>query len=230
MSRSGIVPITSRQDTAGPIARNVTDAALTLWAIQGADPADPDTAPAEGTLPADYRTVLDREALRGKRIGVWRAGHAGDRQAHHAPGHAGRLPARRPEPVFEQGARVRTAPGTCPRCRGSSRPPVRAQGPRHEPGFPPDRDGSDDPFAVIGGPFLTVAYKRRGLLAAAGAHEYDEVTTVGGFHGTDRSPAATWPNPACRRPAWTSARPPDRRSPAWGRRRTASYRPSRPHR
>ncbi|MED7951855.1 amidase [Streptomyces sp. BE303] len=77
VSRSGIVPITSRQDTAGPIARNVTDAALTLWAIQGPDPADPDTAPAAGTLPADYRAVLDRGALRGKRIGVWREGHTG---------------------------------------------------------------------------------------------------------------------------------------------------------
>ncbi|GAA2986745.1 amidase [Actinokineospora diospyrosa] len=77
VSRTGIVPITSRHDTPGPLARTVTDAALTLWAIQGADPADPDTAAAAGTLPSDPRTVLRRDALRGKRIGLWREGHVG---------------------------------------------------------------------------------------------------------------------------------------------------------
>ncbi|GLZ40530.1 amidase [Actinokineospora sp. NBRC 105648] len=77
VSRGGIVPITSRHDTPGPIARTVTDAALTLWAIQGVDPADPDTAVAAGTLPGDPRTVLRRDALRGKRIGLWREGHTG---------------------------------------------------------------------------------------------------------------------------------------------------------
>ncbi|MER6366239.1 amidase [Kitasatospora sp. NPDC001527] len=77
VSRGGIVPITARHDSAGPIARNVTDAALTLWAIAGTDPVDPDTAPAAGTLPADWRTILDPNALKGKRIGVWRQGHTG---------------------------------------------------------------------------------------------------------------------------------------------------------
>ncbi|ALG10406.1 amidase family protein [Kibdelosporangium phytohabitans] len=77
VSRGGIVPITSRHDTPGPIARTVTDAALTLWAIQGVDPADPATAAAAGALPSDPRAVLNRDALRGKRIGLWRAGHTG---------------------------------------------------------------------------------------------------------------------------------------------------------
>ncbi|WP_312018685.1 amidase [Streptomyces sp. I05A-00742] len=77
VSRNGIVPISARQDTAGPLARTVTDAALTLWAIHGPDPADPETASAAITLPADWRTVLDRDALRGARIGVWRQGHTG---------------------------------------------------------------------------------------------------------------------------------------------------------
>ncbi|PPK66154.1 amidase family protein [Actinokineospora auranticolor] len=77
VSRGGVVPITGRHDTPGPIARTVTDAALTLWALQGVDPADPDTATAAGTLPGDPRTVLNRDALRGKRIGLWREGHAG---------------------------------------------------------------------------------------------------------------------------------------------------------
>ncbi|WEH37032.1 amidase [Streptomyces sp. AM 4-1-1] len=77
VSRSGIVPITERHDSAGPIARNATDAALTLWAIHGSDPADAETARADAELPADYRTMLDRDALRGKRVGVWRKGHTG---------------------------------------------------------------------------------------------------------------------------------------------------------
>lgn len=75
-SRTGIVPISSRHDTPGPLARNVTDAAITLSAISGTDPADPDTG-AGGVLPADIGSVLDANILRGKRIGVWRAGHTG---------------------------------------------------------------------------------------------------------------------------------------------------------
>ena len=77
VSRAGIVPITARHDSPGPIARTTTDAALTLWAIHGPDPADPDSAHTAGKLPADYRTVLRRDALRGKRIGLWRTGHTG---------------------------------------------------------------------------------------------------------------------------------------------------------
>ncbi|WP_225080680.1 hypothetical protein [Streptomyces sp. CoT10] len=53
--------------------------------------------------------------------------------------------------------------------------------------FPADRGGSDDPFAEIGDPVLAVADKRRGLVAVAGAHEYDEAKTIGVFHVTDRA-------------------------------------------
>lgn len=52
---------------------------------------------------------------------------------------------------------------------------------------PADRDRSEDPFAEIGDPVLAVADKRRGLVAVAGAHEYDEAKTVGVFHVTDRT-------------------------------------------
>ncbi|MBZ4321409.1 amidase family protein, partial [Streptomyces huiliensis] len=72
VSRGGIVPLSSRQDTAGPLARTVADAALVLWAVHGPDPADPVTARAAGALPAGLRAVLDRGALRGRRVGVRR--------------------------------------------------------------------------------------------------------------------------------------------------------------
>ncbi|MFI0741871.1 amidase [Streptomyces sp. NPDC021100] len=72
VSRGGIVPLSTRQDTAGPLARTVADAALVLWAIHGPDPADPVTARAGSALPAGPGAVLDRGALRGRRVGVRR--------------------------------------------------------------------------------------------------------------------------------------------------------------
>jgi len=73
-SRAGVVPISADQDTAGPIARNVTDAAVLLAAATGVDPDDPATADQVGNAEADYTAFLDDEALEGARIGVWRAG------------------------------------------------------------------------------------------------------------------------------------------------------------
>jgi amidase len=70
VSRSGIVPISHTQDTAGPMARTVTDAALLLGAIAGVDTRDPATAAAR-TAP-DYTRGLDRGALRAARLGVLR--------------------------------------------------------------------------------------------------------------------------------------------------------------
>jgi amidase len=73
-----VVPISAEQDTAGPMARNVTDAAVMLSALTGVDPADPATADSAGHIARDYTRFLDRNALRGKRIGVWRSVTGGD--------------------------------------------------------------------------------------------------------------------------------------------------------
>ncbi|MEV4375044.1 amidase family protein, partial [Nonomuraea sp. NPDC049637] len=76
VSRAGVVPISARQDTAGPITRNLTDAAAVLSAIQGPDPRDPATVPGGDR---DYLKALRPGALNGARVGVWRS-VAGDNQ------------------------------------------------------------------------------------------------------------------------------------------------------
>jgi amidase len=73
-SRAGVVPISANQDTAGPIARNVTDAAVLLGAATGVDPNDAATADQAGHAFTDYTQFLNAHALQGARIGVWRAG------------------------------------------------------------------------------------------------------------------------------------------------------------
>ncbi len=70
VGRSGIIPISHSQDTAGPIARSVADAALLLNAISGVDPDDETTADAESRRPPDYAANLDDNGLRGARIGL----------------------------------------------------------------------------------------------------------------------------------------------------------------
>jgi amidase len=74
VSRGGVVPISAQQDTAGPMARHVIDAALTLSVIRGVDPADPATAASRPVQGVDLTAGLRPDALRGKRIGVWLAG------------------------------------------------------------------------------------------------------------------------------------------------------------
>lgn len=69
-SRSGIVPISKTQDTAGPMARNVSDAAILLGALAGEDPRDPYTKESRGKGLEDYTQFLDAEGLKGKRLGV----------------------------------------------------------------------------------------------------------------------------------------------------------------
>jgi amidase len=71
VSRTGIIPISASQDTAGPMARSVADAAMLLDAIAGTDPADPATQ-APGRRGADYAAALRPGALKGARIGVLR--------------------------------------------------------------------------------------------------------------------------------------------------------------
>jgi amidase len=73
VSRSGIIPISHSQDTAGPMARTVADAATLLGAITGVDPSDPASRESEGRFPADYRESLKPGGLRGARIGILRA-------------------------------------------------------------------------------------------------------------------------------------------------------------
>jgi amidase len=68
ISRAGIVPIAHSQDTAGPLARTVHDAALLLNVLAAADPLDPATA--ELRRPPDYTSFLDGDGLKGARIGV----------------------------------------------------------------------------------------------------------------------------------------------------------------
>lgn len=72
VSRDGIVPITADQDTAGPITRNVTDAAILLGVLAGFDPNDPATAACQrpGNCFHDYTRFLNKRALRGARLAV----------------------------------------------------------------------------------------------------------------------------------------------------------------
>jgi amidase len=72
LSREGIVPISADQDTAGPITRNVTDAAVLLGVMAGVDQKDPATFAQAGNAYEDYTQFLDRRSLQGARIGVWR--------------------------------------------------------------------------------------------------------------------------------------------------------------
>jgi amidase len=69
VSRNGIIPISISQDTAGPMARTVADAALLLGAMAGVDEADPAGHAAAGNIPPDYSKFLQADALKGRRFG-----------------------------------------------------------------------------------------------------------------------------------------------------------------
>jgi amidase len=73
ISRHGVIPITADQDTAGPMARTVTDAAIMLGALTGFDRNDPATRTCRAI--EDYTRYLKKNGLRGKRIGIPRANY-----------------------------------------------------------------------------------------------------------------------------------------------------------
>ncbi|MBX3175637.1 MAG: amidase [Gemmatimonadaceae bacterium] len=109
VSRSGIIPVSFTQDTAGPMARTVRDAAMLLTVMAGPDPADASTVEA-GERRQDYTAVLDPDGLRGARIGVARnlfglSAHA-DRAANLALAHLRAGGATLVDPV-----EIATAPG-----------------------------------------------------------------------------------------------------------------------
>lgn len=78
VGRSGIIPIAHSQDTAGPMCRTVADAAAVLGALTGVDPRDEATNASPGHSETDYLQYLDRDGLRGARIGVERSFFGGD--------------------------------------------------------------------------------------------------------------------------------------------------------
>ncbi|HWK75482.1 MAG TPA: amidase family protein [Povalibacter sp.] len=77
ISRTGIVPLSMTMDTAGPLARNVTDFAMMLTIMAGSDPSDPATAEADAHK-SDYTKALDPNALQGQKLGVFRNTRAYD--------------------------------------------------------------------------------------------------------------------------------------------------------
>jgi len=74
ISRKGMIPFTYSQDTAGPIARTVTDAAILLNALTGVDKNDAATYKSVGRIEQDYTKYLDSKGLSGAKIGVFRKG------------------------------------------------------------------------------------------------------------------------------------------------------------
>jgi amidase len=72
VSRRGIIPISHSQDTAGPMARTVTDAAILLGVLTGVDPDDPATEASRDRARTDYTPYLDPNGLRGARLGIAR--------------------------------------------------------------------------------------------------------------------------------------------------------------
>jgi amidase len=71
ISRSGVIPISFTQDTPGPMARTVRDAAIALGAMTGIDPKDSKTRESENKTYEDYTQFLNADGLAGKRIGVY---------------------------------------------------------------------------------------------------------------------------------------------------------------
>jgi Asp-tRNA(Asn)/Glu-tRNA(Gln) amidotransferase A subunit family amidase len=85
-SRAGVMPLNLLADIAGPMGRTVEDVATVFQVIAGEDPDDPVTAGARGRPPVDYRAALQREGLKGARIGVLRQAYERSTAGPAAPG------------------------------------------------------------------------------------------------------------------------------------------------
>ncbi|CAN5545239.1 amidase [soil metagenome] len=72
VSRSGVIPISFTQDTPGPMARTVRDAAICLGALVGVDSEDEKTLPSQGKFHLDYTQFLQEDGLKGKKIGFYK--------------------------------------------------------------------------------------------------------------------------------------------------------------
>lgn len=73
LSRSGIIPISSTQDTPGPMGRTVRDVAICLGALVGVDSTDEKTLASVGRFYNDYAQFLKKDGLKGKRLGLYKA-------------------------------------------------------------------------------------------------------------------------------------------------------------
>ena len=85
-SRAGVMPLNLLADIAGPMGRSVADVAAVFQVIAGEDPDDPATAAARGRPREDYLAALDRDGLRGARIGVLRQAYERSTAGPAAPG------------------------------------------------------------------------------------------------------------------------------------------------
>ncbi|KAJ7875649.1 amidase signature enzyme [Mycena leptocephala] len=83
-SRAGVIPISAHQDTVGPMTRSMTDAAIVLSVVAGRDPNDNFTLAQPPVVP-DFTTALNKDAFRGKRIGVPRRVFLNDSYIHKDP-------------------------------------------------------------------------------------------------------------------------------------------------
>jgi len=112
ISRYGIIPITADQDTAGPMARSVTDAAILLGVLESAepDPNDPATGRCEAPPDSDYTAYLDAGSLSGARIGIPRAGFVEPNAVPGAANPRGGLDAAQLE-LFEEAVEALEAQG-----------------------------------------------------------------------------------------------------------------------
>ncbi len=163
VAQAGIIPIAHSQDTAGPMARTVTDAAIALNVLRS-----PFGAVRGRRLPRDYRAFLRRGALRGARIGVDRRLFSGDSSAdaglnaRHGAGLRGDAIARRDARRSDRAARHQVDPR-----RRADRPVHRVQG-RHR-GLPGRPSADDDADPGRPDRLQRRALRRRAALLRAGA-------------------------------------------------------------